>query len=193
MTNDRTRSWASRDHTGAFFSPLYNNNNNNLYLCVKSKIAVIQPLTGDTLRTNKRFVMVKGAIGVQFGLKSSEWLEKIGRPRSVNSPSINNLNWYIRAFNLIADGASSSLWSTSLDYLIVKCIGTLSFRRLGIFVPITDKNWQKKSDILRQRQSIFNFDEATCFRSDFFDRGIVTWTGWLLCDLSSLTILPINH
>ena len=25
-----------------------NNNNNNLYLCVKSKIAVIQPLTGDT-------------------------------------------------------------------------------------------------------------------------------------------------
>ena len=31
-----------------FRAEIDNNNNNNLYLCVKSKIAVIQPLTGDT-------------------------------------------------------------------------------------------------------------------------------------------------
>ena len=35
--------------------------------------------------------------------------------------------------------------------------------------PTADKNWQKKGDNLRQRQSIFTFDKATCIHFAFFE------------------------
>ena len=40
--------------------------------------------------------------------------------------------------------------------------------------PTADKNWQKKGDNLRQRQSIFTLDKATCFRFAFCDSDVVT-------------------
>ena len=37
-----------------------------------------------------------------------------------------------------------------------------------------DKSWKKKGDNLRQRQSIFTLDKATCFRFAFCDSDVVT-------------------